>query len=121
MTTPLVSDSEMAALRQFGLQGMQTDVAIWARTTVQTEDGQEDTWAYARTVKGWLHSDPTPTITLVSGEMATVNTYRLFLPVGTAILPGDHAVIGGQTFIVSDTTAESTWQPMLRVSLRLAE
>lgn len=121
MSTPLVSASEMAALGELAGMGMQAPVAIWARTTEQTENGQRDTWTYARTVDGWINSTPTPVITLVSGEMATVNTYRLFLPLGTAILPGDHAIIGGQTFIVSDTTVESTWQAMLRVSLRFAE
>lgn len=121
MTAPLVSDAEMAALQDVALSGMQTDVSIYTRATEQTDDGQESVWTLSSTAKGWLYSTPTPVITLVSGEMTTVNTYRLFLPVGTAIVPGDHAVIGGQTFIVSDTTAESTWKPLLRVSLRFAE
>lgn len=121
MTTPLVSDSEMAALREVAAMGMQTSVSIYARTNVQTENGQESVWTLGSTVLGWMHSEPTPVITLVSGEMATVNTYRLFVPVGTAINPGDHAVIGGTTFVVSDTTVESTWKPLLRCSLRLAE
>ena len=121
MTAPLISDSEMAALRGVAESGMQTDVAIYQRTTVQTDDGQESVWTLGSMVKGWLYSTPTPVITLVSGEMTTVNTYRLFVPVGTAISPGDHAVIGAQTFIVSDTTRESTWQPLLRCSLRFAE
>lgn len=121
MSAPLVSDSEMAALRSLGLQGMQTSVSIERRTTVTTADGQESAWTALSTVDGWLHSEPTPLQTIVSGEITTVNTYRLFLPVGTDILPGDHAVIGDKTFLVSDTTAESTWQPMLRVSLRFAE
>lgn len=121
MSTPLVSDSELAALRDVAEMGMQTDVAIHARSKEKTDNGQRDMWTYSTTVKGWLNSTPTPVITQVSGEMATVNTYRLFLPVATAIRPGDHAVIGGVTFIVSDTTGESTWNPLLRCSLRLAE
>ena len=121
MTTPLISDSELAALRGTAEMGMQTDVTVNRRTTVQTDDGQESVWAFLVTVKGWIYSTPTPTITLVSGEMALVNTYRLFVPVDTNIQSGDHAVIGGKTFIVSDTIAESTWLPLLRCSLRYAE
>jgi hypothetical protein len=121
MTSPLVSDTEINALRDVALSGMQTDVAIYARGTEQTENGQKDVWTYSITVKGWFHSEPTPVITLVSGEMATVNTYRLFVPVGTAIAAGDHAVVGSQTYIVSDTTNDETWAVLLRCSLRLAE
>jgi hypothetical protein len=121
MTTPLVSASEMAALQDLALTGMQTPVAIYDRSTVETADGQEDIWTYGRTVNGWLHSTPTPMITLVSGEMVTVNTYRLFLPVDTTILAGDHVTIGAKNYVVSDTTEEDTWQPLLNVSLRLAE
>jgi hypothetical protein len=121
VSAPLVSAAEMAGLRDVAEQGMQTPVIIQTRATVQSDDGQTSTWTTTGTVMGWLYSTPTPQITLVSGEMATVNTYRLFLPVGTAIAAGDHAIIGGQTFIVSDTTAESTWQPLLRCSLRYAE
>lgn len=121
MTSPLISDAEMNALRDVALQGMQTDVLLYPLSNVVTDDGQQTTWTYSSTVKGWLYSTPTPVITLVSGGMATVNTYRLFLPVDTAIDAGDHVIIGGRTFIVSDTTQESTWNPLLRCSLRYAE
>jgi len=121
VSAPLISDSEMAGLRGVAEQGMQTPVAIWRRTTVQTDDGRSDAYAFSSNAMGWLYSTPSPVITEVSGEMALVNTYRLFVPVGTDILSGDHAIIGAQTFIVSDTTGESTWLPLLRCSLRLAE
>jgi len=50
-----------------------------------------------------------------------VNTYRLFLEVGTDITPGDRVMVGGAMFTVSDTTAESTWLPLLTASLRRIE
>lgn len=121
MAQPLLSAAEMGALREVAEMGMQTPVTIMVRSTTSTDDGQESSWAVSGSAMGWLYSTPTPVITMVSGMMATVNTYRLFLPVGTAIAAGDHVVIGGQTFTVSDTTAESTWLPLLRCSLRLAE
>lgn len=121
MSAPLLSASEMAEVRSVGLQGMQTLVTILARSTVQTDDGWESVWADAGDAYGWIDSTPTPMQTEVSGKITTVNTYRLFLPVGTAIDPGDRVVSGGRTFVVSDTTAESTWQEMLKVSLRFAE
>ena len=121
MSAPLVSEAEMEALRDVAESGMQTTVTIMTRATSQTVDGQVSTWTSSGTVMGWLYSTPTPQIAMVSGVMATVNTYRLFVPVGTAIVAGDQVVIGAQTFVVSDTTAESTWKPLLRCSLRLTE
>ena len=121
MSTPFFSDSEMAALRSVAEQTMQTSIAIWRRTTEQTDSGQRSVYALSSTVLGWINSTPTPVITLVSGSEAVVNTFRLYVPIGTDILPGDHAVVGAFTYVVSDTTTESTWQAMLRVSLRLAE
>jgi hypothetical protein len=121
MSNPLLSDSEMASLREVGLQGMQTSCAVWPRTTVKNDDGQSSTWVYASTVLGWLSSTPTPMQIEMSGKIVTVNTYLLYLPVGTAVVPGDHVVIGPATYTVSDTTVESTWQPWLRVSMRYTE
>jgi hypothetical protein len=121
VTAPLLSASEMASLSDLVAQGMQTSIAIWRRSTVETDDGQKSVWAYSSAVMGWVQSTPTPMQTEVSGKIATVNTYRLFVPLGTDIIPGDRVVSGAQTFTVSDTTAESTWQAMLTCSLRLAE
>ena len=54
-----------------------------------------------------------------AGALVTVNTYRLYLPVGTDIKVGDEVVVGGDdVYIVSDTTAESTWMAVLECSLR---
>lgn len=118
----LVSASELAALRDVAQLGMQTEVMVLTRTTVQNDDGQGDFWPNTGpTYLGWLYSEPTPQITLNAGEQVTVNTYRLFFPVGTAIAPGDHCLIEGSYFTVSDTNAESTWLPLLRCSLRRLE
>ena len=121
MTAPLVSDAEMAGLRAVAEQGMQTSGSVYRRATVQTDDGQQSQYTLNGTIMGWLYSTPSPVLTMVSGEVALVNTYRWFCPVGTDILSGDHLVIGSNTFIVSDTTSESTWLPLLRCSLRFAE
>jgi hypothetical protein len=121
MTIPLLSDSEMAALRGVAEQTMQTSVRLMVRRNEQTADGQRSVWTYTSTVKGWVHGTPTPTIDQVGGLMATVNLYRVFLPVGTAIAPGDHVVIGGDTYTVEDTTAEDTWRALLDCSMRRLE
>lgn len=118
----LVSDAEMAALRETAALGFQSDVTIYKRVTNVTADGQQSGWATTgTTVKGWLYSTPTPQITIVAAEESLVNTYRLFVPVNTDIESGDQVEIGGARFTVSDTTAESTHLPLLRVSLRRVE
>ena len=118
----LLSDSAMAALRGVAELGMTTDVLIYDLVNSETATGSTSTWVpRSSTVKGWLHSQVTPMLTVVSGHQTVVNTYRLFVPIGTVITPGDRVVIGGDRYIVSDTTGESTWQAMLTVSLRKAD
>lgn len=119
----LISDAEMVSLRDVAALGMQTPVSIYKRATNVTADGQQSGWATtaASTVNGWLYSSPTPQISIVGAEEALVNTYRLFVPVGTDIESGDHVVIGGAMFTCSDTNVESTHLPLLRCSLRRVE
>jgi hypothetical protein len=127
------TEGELSYIRGLAKIGMQSDVIIQKRTPVTDEDDPGNIYGDDAvnhvavvpvggvSVKGWLYSQVSPVITVVGGKMALVNTYRLFLPVGTDINPGDHAVIEGNEFIVSDTTAESTWLPLLNVSLRRVE
>jgi hypothetical protein len=124
--------SELEGIRSLAKLGMQSDVLIKKRTVVTDEndpanaygdDGVTYPESYSEefNVKGWVYSTVSPVITVVGGKMALVNTYRMFVPVGTNIESGDRAVIKGQEFIVSDTTAESTWLPLLNVSMRRVE
>jgi hypothetical protein len=128
MTLPLVTDAQMLSLRAIAERGMKDDVTISTRTRITDEDDDAnvygddgETWTVTATVKGWLYSAPSPTIDTLDMRMALTNTYRLFLPVGTVIETGDRVEIDGRQFIVSDTVGESTWLPLLRVSLRRAD
>lgn len=122
MTVPLVSDSEMEALREVALMGMQTEVMVLARTTIQTDDGQQDHWPETGpTYMGWLYTEPQPRIVINAGEQATPNLVRLFLPVGTPLVAGDHVVAETFTYTVVDTTQEGTWKPLLRCNIRRME
>jgi hypothetical protein len=123
MTIPLFSATEMQAFQDVALQGMQSQVTIYRRTTISTDDGMTSQWTQIGVVPGWIYSVPTQHQSLVSGEIATINTYRLFVPVGTDIAQSDKVLVLGQAqeFVVSDTIDENTWQAVLRVSLRFAE
>jgi len=119
---PLLTAAQLAAVRQAAELGMVTPVVIRRRSVAEGDYGDDEpTYTPVASVKGWLYSRPTPIQEEAGGRLITANTYRLLLPVGTDILPGDEVTIGGETFVVSDTTAESTWNPMLKASLRRAE
>ena len=131
MTAPLISDSMLASIRKMVIPGFQTNITIYRRsvselgTTIASNDYGDDEVTFAETtesrktvVKGWFHSTPTPIQVEEVGALVTVNTYRLFVPVGTDIHDGDRVDVGGDVYTVSDTTAESTWQAMLVCSLR---
>jgi hypothetical protein len=73
------------------------------------------------TLKGWFHSTPTTIQEVDTGAIVTANTYRLFVPVGTDILPGDLVYVGAEEYVVSDTTQEGSWLPLLTANLRRRE
>ena len=119
---PLLSSGEMNAIRELAETGMQTSVNIKRQKVVAGAYG-DDLSEYTNhlTLDGWLYSKPSPVITEVGGRQVLINTYRLFLPVGTDVLSGDKAIINGRSFTVSDTDAESTWLPMMTCTLRSIE
>lgn len=110
--------------------GMQTEVTIYRRTATSGLEVTDDPYGSSvsfveqetsTVVLGMLHSVPTPVAELDAGQLVTVNTYRLWVPVETDVRPGDRVVIGSSTYVVADTTADETWPAFLGVSLRLAE
>ena len=132
-TPPLLTQGMLRGARRFAERGLQTDVSVYRETMVllgTTPGGSDDLGddslsakttresSYPRILRGWFFSTPTPLQVEESGALVTVNTYRLFLPVGTDILPGDRISMGGEEYTVSDTTGESTWQAVLVCSLR---
>ena len=122
MSTPFFSQSQLASLRNLTLPAMTTPVSISHRVVTYNSDGDEIvSYGPGDNVMGWVYSTPTPQQVEDSGSLITVNTYRLFVPVGTNVFPGDIVWIEGETYVVSDTTFESTWNAMLRCSLRRRE
>lgn len=119
----LLSPMQLAALQKVALLGMQTPVTIQRRSFADTPygDSEEVSFAAVGTALGWFHSTPTPVATIDSGSVVTVNTYRLFLPVETDVRDGDQILVGTATYVVTDTTKESTWKPLLNCSLRKRE
>lgn len=133
MAGKLLTDSQLGAIQKTAMLGMQTDVLI-LRTDPSdgleltddpygsvVGDAEEVPLSTSDTIKGWLHSTPTPMQSVDHGQTITVNTYRLWLPVGTDIQPRDEVHIGTHKYIVSDTTDDETWPALLACSLRLME
>lgn len=130
----LLSDAQLTAIQNVAKRGMQTDVTIFRRSSTTglevTDDPYGSSVSYAElpetatqtsTVKGMLHSVTVPTMDVNEGQLVTVNTFRLWVPVGTDIRPGDQVEITGNTYTVIDTTADQTWPPFLECSLRRSE
>lgn len=128
-----LTPNQLERVRDIPLLGMTTLVTIERRSDATPDpdnDYGDDMLGYTTTnesrrmeVRGWFFSTPTPQLSVDTGQVVTANTYRLFLPVGTDILPGDHVHVGSapDDYTVSDTTAESTWLPLLTCSLRRRE
>ena len=129
--TRFLTDNQLARVRDVALLGMITPVTIERRAEASIPSGGDygdDFVSYTTTtesrrltVKGWFYSRPTPMQEVDSGAVVTVNTYRLYLPVGTDVLPGDRVFVGTDEYTVSDTTGEGSWLPLLTCSLRKRE
>jgi len=130
----LLSDAQLTAIQKVAIRGMQTDVTIFRRSASlgleTTDDPYGSSVSYAElpdtatttsTVKGMLREVNVPSTDVDSGQLVTISSFRLWVPVDTNILPGDQVEIGGNTYTVIDTTADTTWPPFLECSLRRAE
>jgi len=117
------STKQIDALRKVAEVSLVDDVEIWPLTTVSNiyEDSGDVTYVYRETVKGWIFSTPNPGPTAVAGIIGTLNTYRVFLAVGTDVHPGDRLRVRDEFFELIDTVDESTWLPILRCSARRLE
>lgn len=115
--------TELGYLRKTAEISLVDDVDIWPRSVVDNvyEDSGDETYEYRETVKGWIFSSPTAGAESVAGIIGTLNSYRIFMPVGTEVHSGDHLKIKGQFFELIDTVDESTWLPILRCSARRLE
>lgn len=120
---PFFSEAQLHQLREVTLSGLQTPITIKRRSTTDSVYGDDEDVVYTTvgTAKAWLYSTPTPVQRADTGSVITVNTYRMYVPYGANILPGDEVTAPSGTYIVSDTTGESTWQAMLVCSLRKRE
>lgn len=127
MSAPFFSSRQVRHLQKVVLHALTTQVEILRRVVADDADPYGSDVSYDDMTPvggclGWLHSTPTPMQQVDNGMLVTFNTYRLYVPVGTDILPGDRVVIdGGAQYNVSDTTNDETWPALLACSLRLKE
>jgi len=114
MSGPLLSTSQLRSIQSMGERGMNTTVQIYSKSAYgkdPTNPYGDDDVAYGSpaTVKGWLVTKPTERLDVSSGQVQTLATHQLRVPVGTAILPGDKVTIGSEEFVVVDATNEQSW------------
>jgi len=118
----LISESELAALQDLVLSGLKTTVYIYNRSTIQTPDGQETGYpaSPSSTVLGWLYEiTPNPvTLSVINGGESLSELFRLLVPIGTNINPGDKIVIGGSDYFAQNTNVDNTYPTSLSVALR---
>ena len=115
MTGQLLTLSQLRKIQEIGERGMNTDVEIYSRKAFAKDPsnpyGDEDV-AHENApikVKGWLVTKPTERLDVGGGQVRTISTHQLRVPVGTSIKAGDRVKVGGEEFIVTDATNEQSW------------
>lgn len=129
--------SELEAIGESVLPGLQTDVTIKRKSVTTPTDPNvdygDDDVSYATVanpdgspfqttvVKGWLWQQVTQAAGEDESQLVTVGTYRLYLPRSTNIQPHDEVEIAGEAYDVSDTNADITFLGWVNCSLRRLE
>lgn len=136
----LLSDEEIAAIRELGEQGM-TEPFIIARAGVITTSSPSYDPDYdygddmltdpdpvyqsedVATVDGWLVTRLVSEPTSGQGQLAVVDTHILRFPWGTDLRPNDVArrVATGEEYVVGDTNGDDTWAEWLKANVRRRE
>jgi hypothetical protein len=124
--TPLLSAAQMAAIQTVGESGMTADVEIFHESIDLGLDLTDDEYGSKATieevsstaVKGWLVGRWSDTRNQNGGDIDTTGVYRLRLPVGTEIAPGDRVDISSNSYSVIDVGNDQTWQEWLTCVLR---
>ena len=116
---PFFTATQLGALRSVAKLGMDTPVDVYPRVQVETPSDTVDGCATKSvSTTGWLRSMPATAFDIDVGVLEAQTPFRLFLPVATAVRPGDRGKIGGEDYTVVDTNVESTIQIVLRCTLR---
>lgn len=105
---PLVTDSQLAALRTVGYKGLDSEVLIERATQVENDFGSAEQWSTVTTTQGWIREMSTTRAGEMLNIIATTGTFRLHVPFDTDIEPGDRVTINGTQFTVGDTNSDNT-------------
>lgn len=121
----LLTDSELAAIRELGEQGMVTQVTVYEIVTDTGLDDSDDPYGSSTTTstvgvttRGWLVGRWAVDRGPDSGDVDTSTLYRLRLPVGTTIEAGWEVEIGGNRYLVIDAGTDQTWPEWLNCTVR---
>lgn len=120
---PLVSATQIAALRSVANHGLD-DVATAILRSIQVENdfGSEDAWATVELDAAcWLREMSSTNVGSMASRLVTTGTYRCHFEAGLDVQPGDHIVIGGQTYDVQGTNVENTLQIFTTAVMRKVE
>lgn len=115
---PLVSSSQMAALRAVAYQGLDTEISILRSTQMETDFGSEPVWATTDVTVGWVKEMSTSKVAEIAGYLGTSSMFRLDAPVEADIRPGDRIGIEGVIFDVNDTNSDNTLRVFCKATMR---
>lgn len=121
---PLLTTSQMNAIRAVAESGMTTRCSILTRAIVQTDDGQESVWATTYTdVPCWVYQSPGPGGDLgeIAGAVAISEPLIIRVSVTTNVNSGDMIAINSLIYNVQYTNADSTYSPWIACAVRVIE
>jgi hypothetical protein len=110
----LLTPTQLKGIQALGEKGMNI-VAYIQRKKAPAKDPSDpygdDIVLYEAevAVKAWLVTKPTERQDMGAGEVRTISTHTLRVPVGTIVKTADRIRVGEETFVVTDATNEQSW------------
>jgi hypothetical protein len=118
---PLVSATQIAALRTVAYKGLETPISILRKETVENAYGSEEMWVEVSDTLGWVREMSTTKAGEMLTFIGTTGTFRLHVEADVDIRPGDTVGIEGTIFTVSDTNSDNTIRVFTTAIMRRVE
>jgi len=120
----LLTLKQLQSIQKLGEQSFAVQVVIQHKLPFEKDDSNpmgDSVISYkttTTTVNGWLVPSSSRDFSVGVAQVLTEGDFRLRVPAGTDVEPGDRVTVSGNDYAVSESTTEQTWPEWITVRLR---
>jgi len=120
----LLTAKQMTSIQRLGEQSFKIEVEVQHKLPFEKDDSNpmgDSVLTYKSVttkVKGWLVPDLDRALSVGVAQVISAGDFRLRLPVGTDVEPGDRVIVSGLSYAVTDSSTEQSWPEWITVRMR---